>query len=245
MQTHNIANATTITAGNFVSANDFTGLGLSLPFSRVCNDSDHNLVVTQDAGVTIGKIYDTHYFPLPNSSGMYSAYINSGATVTESAADGLAVTTANNVSLLAFNYGTLQATRSVINVSMLTMAFSVNASNTGYKPSSFMVTLTLGNVNSGTNVIGESLNWGFSIVGPSTTATNTYILPPNVNFMLSNFSSPSPDMSLNISIKGPTPPSGSGNYEIFLTEFLVVGLLDATAAGELNPTTTVTNLNAD
>jgi hypothetical protein len=234
MNTFNITNA-----GSITSSSDFIGLGVTLPSSRVCNDDNKNLIVTRDNGNTIGKIYDSVYNPLPPI--MSTSYININ-NVSTSSNGGLNVTSANNAQINLFNYGSFQSTKSVLNISACNFIFLTQPSNSGYMPSSFMVTITLGNTNASNNVIGESINFGFTIVSPTANTDVTYTLPTNTNQMVMNFSDTSSLMSLNMSIKGPTPPAGQ-NYIIYLRSYNIVGILDAYETQPLNPIITNTSLN--
>jgi hypothetical protein len=213
-----------------------------LPFSRVCNDDDKNLVVTRDGGITIGKIYDSVYNK-PSIAGVYSAYINQGSTA-GSVADGYGVTNASNLSIMQFDFGTLQATRSTLTISAFSMSFNVFAgSQAEYMPSSFMVSINIGNTDISGNILGNSVNFAFTIVSPVQTGYNTYTLPTNVNQIISNYcSTASSTLNLNLTVKAPPAPAGEA-YTIYLTSFNVVGILDAYDAAALSPTVTALNLN--
>ena len=239
MQTYNVINATSITAGDLYATNDFHGLGVSLPYTRVCNTGTGDLVLTKDNGVHVGVIYDDYYH-VPPTSNAYSSSVNIGAA-NNPATDGYDITTVQNLSLVQFDYGDIQCSRSNLIINGFNMTFSLT-NDGAYTPSSFIVTLSLGNVDTNGAVIGETVTWSFTVVGMTANSTYMYRLPTNVNQVISNLGISSAAMSMNLTVKGPVAPTGQA-YVLFLTAFNITGILDGYMSLPLVTTATAIGLN--
>jgi hypothetical protein len=127
-------------------------------------------------------------------------------------------------SFLTFDYSSnnITATQYVLNLSSLSMTFTLSVS-----APSIMITILLGNTSSG-NVIGNNNSYSFTLTN-ATTGTNTYMSQPGLNIPLWNYNpNGSQSIQMNAMINNTdTTITGSVTY------IRVIGLIEAS-----NPTAT-------